>query len=335
VLEGKTAREIQDLREDWNKKHPNESLEDRIRSETSGRLQFELLEKLKGEPMRPEEDMAHMARLVQHEREHDSSWFASDERERMEFRYKEMKTRYDSLNDPNLSDEQRAQRVDEFSRLAGYTNVSVSEHKESMQSVTDSLVTAVTTAIAVVLAAVAIVFSGGTATPAVVAALGTWWGAATAAIVTAGIGIGIRQAMLGSDYGIEDMGIDMAIGGIDAVTAAATAGLSKVATTSLAERLAEKEVAGIVSKTARARAFEETVAKLVAKDPLMGKRPLLGALMQNESRMTRMFGHGVSGMMFGAAGAIPSGAARTILDSKTWEGGGAWEKILSGTSGAL
>ena len=335
ALEGKTAEEIKKVREEWATMHPGESLEDRINSETSGRLNFELLEKLKGEPMTPDEEMAHMERLVQHEREHGSTVFASDERERLEFRYNEMKSRHDLLNDPSLSPEQRADKVDEFNRFAGYTNVAVSEHKESVQSVTDSLVTAVTTAIAVVLAAAAIFFSGGTATPAVIAALGTWWGAATAALVTAGIGIGIRQAMLGSDYGIEDMGIDMAIGGIDAVTAAATAGLSKIATTSVAERLAEKEVAGIVSKTARARAFEETVAKLVAKDPTLGKRPLLGALMQNESRMTRMFGHGVSGMMFGAAGAIPSGAARSILDSKTWEGGGAWEKILSGTTGAM
>src|SRR5947207_3298887 len=52
--------------------------------------------------------------------------------------------------------------------------------------------------------------------------------------------------------------------------------------------------------------------------------------MAQSSKMSqRMIGHGVSGAIFGAAGAVPSGVARSMLDSKTWEGGGAWEKILA------
>src|ERR1700674_4944411 len=108
-----------------------------------------------------------------------------------------MKEKYDAANATNLTDEQRAQKVAEFQRFAGYTSVSVQEHKESMESITDSLVKAVTTAIALVVSAVVIFFSGGTATPAVVAALSTWWGAAAVAMGTALVGVGIKEAMLG------------------------------------------------------------------------------------------------------------------------------------------
>ena len=160
------------------------------------------------------------------------------------------------------------------------------------------------------------------------------WGAATAALITAGIGIGIKQVMLGSDYSSEDMGIDAAIGGVDAIAAAATAGLSKVVMSSAAERIAES-VAANVAKSERAAFKVGLITALERQHPELAERGLLGTMTQSKSMATRMLGHTVSGAMFGAAGAIPSGAARSILDSKTWEGGGAWEKILTGTTDAM
>jgi hypothetical protein len=335
ALEGRTPEEMVEIRKEWAKMHPGESLEDRIDSETSGKLNFELKEKLSGEPMTREADMAHMARLVQHEDDTGSLLIAGDERERMDFRYQQMKLKYNETNDPNLTDEQRAQKVAEFQREAGYTNVSVEEHKESMESVTDGIVTAVTTAIAVTLAALAIFFSGGTAAP-FVAALATWWGAGTAALATAAIGIGIRKAMLGSDYGVEQMEVDAAIGGVDAIAAAATAGLSKVAMSSAAERLAEREIAQTAAAEGKSlsKAAQQAILRKYESDPSIAKG-LLETMSRSSSRGTRIFTHAASGAFFGMLGAAPSGAARSILDSKTWENGGAWGKILEGTTGGM
>jgi hypothetical protein len=336
ALEGKSAKDFEDIEKEWATLHPGESLKQRIDSETSGRLNFELNQKLKGEPMTMKEEMDRMDEMVQHEREeHTGAWktVASDEENRLEFRYKEMKEKYDAANAANLTDEQRAQKVAEFQRFAGYTSVSVQEHKESMESITDSLVKAVTTAIALIVSAVVIFFSAGTATPAVVAALSTWWGAAAVAMGTALVGVGIKEAMLRGDYGVEDMGVDLAVGGVDALTAAATAGLSKAVMSSAAERFAES-----MAKTgtrAEREALKRSIMEALKDNPELAKRGFLGTLAQSESRAARMFGHGVSGAMFGAAGSIPSGAARSVLDSKTWEGGGAWEKILKGATAGI
>jgi hypothetical protein len=331
ALEGRTPAEMVEIRKEWAKMHPGESLEDRIDSETSGKLNFELKEKLNGDPMSAAEEMNHMARLVQHEQDTGSSWIAGDERDRMTYRYGQMKLRYSEANNPDLSDEQRALAIADFQRNAGYTNVSVEEHKEAKESVTEGLVTAVTTAIAVTLAAIAIFFSGGTAAP-FVAALATWWGAGSAALATAAVGIGMRKALLGGDYGLEQMEVDAAIGGVDAIAAAATAGLSKVALSSAAERLAEREIAAGGKKlTEEAR---KAILRKYESDPSIAKG-LLETLSRSSSRGTRMATHAATGAAFGMLGAAPSGAARSILDSKTWESGGAWSKILEGTTGGM
>jgi hypothetical protein len=331
ALEGKTKEEIAEIRKEWEKLHPGESLEDRIDSETSGRLNFELRHKLKGEPMSMEEERESMQELAKHEQEHGSSWFADDERKRLDYRLAEMEKKYQAAKDPNLTDDERARRVAEFQRFAGYTNVSVQEHKEKMEAVTGSLVTAVTTAIAVAVAAIAIIFSGGTATPGVVAAFAAWagtaGGAATIAVGTALVGMGIKQAMLGSDYGIEDVGTDLAVGGVEAVAAAATAGLSKALFLSRAEKLVESLGKGLTT------AERQALITALEKQPEFAKG-WFATMAQSTKMSQRMIGHGLSGALFGAAGAVPSGLARTVLDSKTWEGGGAWEKILSGTGEA-
>ncbi|OLE16046.1 MAG: hypothetical protein AUG83_04530 [Acidobacteria bacterium 13_1_20CM_4_57_11] len=335
ALEGKTKEEIEEIRKEWKKLHPGESLDDRIDSETSGRLNFELHHKLMGEPMSMKEEMENMDDLVQHEREHWSAGsyvFAGDESKRMEFRYKEMKEKYDAANDPKLTDEQRARKIAEFQRFAGYTNVSVQEHKESMESITNSLVTAVTTAIAVVVAAVCIAVTAGAATGPIAVAFAGWAssaaGAATIALGTAAVGITIKGAMLGADYGIEDAGVDLAVGGVDAAVAAATAGLSKVVMTSAAERFVES-----LGKNFTVAERQALIAAL-EENPKFAKG-LLASMAQSASRPTRMFAHAATGAFFGALGSGTSGAARSFLDSKTWENGSAWEKILEGTTSGM
>ena len=294
ALEGRTPDEMAEIRTEWGKMHPGESLEDRIDSETSGKLNFELKEKLNGEPMSAEAEMNHMARLVQHEQDTGSSWIADDEANRMTYRYNQMKLRYSEANNPDLTDQQRAQAIAEFQRNAGYTNVSVDEHKEAKEAITEGLVTAVTTAIAVVLAAIAIFFSGGTAAP-FVAGLATWWGAGSAALATAAVGIGMRKALLGGDYGLEQMEVDAAIGGVDAIAAAATAGLSKVALSSAAERLAEREIAAGGKKlTEEAR---KAILRKYESDPSIAKG-LLETLSRSSSRSTRIATHAATGAVF-------------------------------------
>ena len=294
ALDGKTKEEIDEIRKEWAKSHPNESLEQLIASETSGRLEFELKQKLKGEPMSMKEELDNMEAMAKHEQANPSH-FALDEGARLEFRLKQMQERYVAANDPTLSEVDRNKKIEEFQRFAGYTNVAVEEHKEKIEAVTNSLVTAVTTTIAVAVAAIAIIFSGGTATPGVLAAFAAWagtaGGAATIALGTALVGIGIKKAMLGSDYGVEEWGTDLAVGGVEALVAAATAGMSKA---------------------------------LMAKGGF-------STMAQSGKMANRMLAHGISGAMFGAAGAVPSSMARLMLDGKTWEGGGAWEKLLEGT----
>jgi Domain of unknown function (DUF4157)/Bacterial toxin 4 len=99
-----------------------------------------------------------------------------------------------------------------FETMAGGVNAAVEEHREAVDSITDTIATVAAAAAGIVV----IIASGGTLTPAV---------AALAAAASGTANIAVRSMMQGHAYGVEDMGVDAAVTAVDAVAAAATLGL--------------------------------------------------------------------------------------------------------------
>jgi hypothetical protein len=243
LLAGKSPAEIKKLRDAWNsddnqyKKHwyGDDSFDDRVLGEFSGREHFDMKMTLKGEPQTPEEMIARAEERAQYETGSGTGLgaaFAGKEQRRLERRIARMheeKKRIDDLKEKDPKAYDRA--LKDFKVQNQYFDTAVKDHRAAVDSITDKIVTAITVAVTVIVLVVVIVGTGGAGAaliPALAPAasfLTSAAGVAAVAAATTALTVGTKMAFKGGAYGLEEAGADVAIGAADALVSFATAGL--------------------------------------------------------------------------------------------------------------
>ncbi|WP_133869345.1 hypothetical protein [Ilumatobacter fluminis] len=141
--------------------------------------------------------------------------------------------------------------------------------------------------------------TAGTAGPAVAALYG--------ALASAAMGMAIESTMRGAAYGYEDMGVDVAVGAVDAVVSVATAG-----------------VGGALLDGVEAAIRQQVVRQVAAE----------GAEEVAESVMRNLVREAIAEAIEGGIGAMPSAAVETMLNDDVWRSGDPWGQILDATGQA-
>ena len=305
ALTGRSEEEIAAIRAEWERLHPGESMDERLRSELGGRDEFDTHMLLQGEPENAEQELVQMRERGDWELENSSGFLAGEQERILRDRMSHMEEQYRVLNDPEADPAQRQLAMRRFKQSTGNVSTAVEGYREQMDAATDVLATAaaITAAIVVVVvAAILTPFTGGGSAAAgagILAALGgaltSGTVAAAAAVAAATATIVTKQLMLGDAYSGEDMAIDMVVGVVDAAAAYATAGIG----------------AGLL-KAARGG----NLARMAA----------------SSSRMTRMAAHGLAEGAEGLIGSLPAAVTGNMLNDQNWEHGNPLTNIMTGVA---
>ena len=273
VLTGKSPAEVQQIRDAWNAKHPDEPFDERILGEFSGREDFDIQLKLEGEPQTPEERLARARRRLEYEQNAYllGGAFAGPERGRLERQMAALERDEQRLSTLKPDSDEYARAMERFSLQEGYLDRAVSDHRRAVDSATDiaATIAGIVATVVVIVGAVALtVVTGGAAAPGLAAAIAAVMSSATVAATAAGAAaiatVLTKLAFKGGAYGYEDIGIHLAVGAVDAVAAYFTAGLG-----------AKLLAGGTLSKLAGSKSF---VPRLIANAAAEGAEGFASSL---------------------------------------------------------
>ncbi|NNC18091.1 hypothetical protein HJC22_20470 [Corallococcus exiguus] len=324
VFAGKSKAEIQAMAEEWAKDHPAdpgdtrtpfERFRARIDEELSGREAFDILDMVDyGEPVTPREKADRAWRRVHFEASSTNSLASSEYQlvldqasaldaevsalelhERMRPKPGDKNYTADGLRKWQDDWEKKSERVQ---RQGDYADESVQMHREQVDFITDRLVmvlTAVVMAVVVIIGVIVSIFFPP-------AGAGFWaaFGAFMAstpvlvgtAVATAAVTMLTKAAMKGSAYGWEEAATDAGMGAVDALTAAATAGMG---------------------------------TKLL-------KLGFLARMAEEGGVLARMTAHGLAQGAEGLAQSVPSAFLGNVLNDANYKGGNALFNVLAGTA---
>ncbi|HEX8492153.1 MAG TPA: DUF4157 domain-containing protein [Pyrinomonadaceae bacterium] len=292
ALKGRTKEEIAQIRKAWEEKHPGQSMDARIKSELDGRDLFDVGELLVGEPTNAKERMEQLNRRHFYEKNAYllGNALAGHEERVMDEEYEEAKRRYAKLTDPNsqLSIEEKNELQSDFELQATYSDIAAEDFRKGVDRVTDQVTQIAGAVAAIVVTVVILVASGGTAAPLLVALAASLAG--SLATMTS------KLLILGSAYGMEDFGIDVALLVVDAAVSAATAGMG--------------------DKLLKA-----------AKGVPPG---MIARMAQSGSKVTKVLARGLAEGAENLLQAAPNALAANVLNDKNWQGD-AFKNILTGT----
>lgn len=240
-LKGKSLEEIREMADKWgaNQRPPLkgqaafDAFKRRVLSEFSGREHFDVEERfIYGDPKDPDKKLAMLKARAAHEGGGLSSLWTGHEQKLMESRIQraeEANAALKNIEDENSPEYKRARATFDYATKGVESAIEL--HRHASDAVTDFAATVagiVATVVVIVIAVVIAVASAGTATPvsaAIGGALTSAWVAGGAALAGGLATVAVKAAMKGSDYGWEEMGLDFAVAGVDAIASAATAGL--------------------------------------------------------------------------------------------------------------
>ncbi|MBX3081438.1 MAG: hypothetical protein KF716_07355 [Anaerolineae bacterium] len=225
AVTGRTRAEIQQIREEWERRHPGEDFNEFLRGELSGRDEFDIMETVEhGTPESAAERIDSMRRRTDYELNEggllsglaagsEQTWLRS-EMEALEARRTEL---YRPTPDTEEGRAARARLLEDVNSRADAVERGVEDTRRAVDSVTDSVTTVVGMTVGIVVGAALTFFSGGALGPVAIALISSL--ASTLATM------GTRRLLQGDAYGIEAAGVDLATGLADAVMAVATAGM--------------------------------------------------------------------------------------------------------------
>ncbi|WP_375758534.1 hypothetical protein [Corallococcus exercitus] len=323
VMAGKTKEEIKAMAEEWAKNNPPdpgdtrtplERFRARIDEELSGREAFDILDMVDhGEPVTPQEKADRAWRRAHFEARStngmasseyqlvlyqasalDAEVAALERHERMRPKPGDKNYTADGLRAWQDDWEKKAERV---TVQAGHADESVRMHREQVDFVTDRLVNILGAVVMAVVVAIGVVVSIFFP-PAGVgfwAAFGAFMASSTVlvgtALATAAVMMATKAAMKGAAYGWEEAATDAGVGALDALTAAATAGMgSKLLKLGFLARMAEKG-----------------------------------------GTLARMTAHGLAQGAEGLVQSVPSAFLGNVLNDENYKGGNALLNVLAGT----
>ncbi|HEV8498457.1 MAG TPA: hypothetical protein VGQ56_16395 [Gemmatimonadaceae bacterium] len=343
TLKGHTKAEIDEARKDFKKlaeadnetgfgtfnrlwgRWDNTDMDQEILDDVSGRTGFDVSQMLKGEPETIEEKKERLKEAVDWEKQAGplGNWLASDQEEALQYDLDRLDATIKKLNDPKLTAEQREIYLGFFDQDVASVNAGIKAHREMLDTWTDRI----TTVVGIVVGLAVTILTFGAAGPVMAAVLGSVL--ATAATMA------LKAEILGAAYGWEDIGTDIVVGIVDALTAALTAGMGgKLLGT------AEKAGAPAASKLAFGKMVQRSLGaggKLAILNPA---ESALAKAIPTSTMLKEMVERGgiskflAMGFAEGAevlVQATPSALASTLLDENTYKEGNILGNIASGT----
>ncbi|MEW5868193.1 MAG: hypothetical protein AB1894_02885 [Chloroflexota bacterium] len=272
TLKDKSPAEIAAIRKDYNARYKDRDFDKDVMGEAwGGREQHDYAKLLKGKPQTPAERYQQLLADKAFELGSGSglgSLFAGEETEVLGRMTGEAGKAYQdyqaTLKAKGPDDPETRKKLERFNSIAGAGERSVEEFREAVDSITD----AAATVAAIVVGIAVAVATAGTASPAVIAALSAAAGAEA--------GIATKIAMKGHSYGMEDLGGDLALAGVDVALAAMTAGVGNAMLRSgVLSRLAEGQLVSRVAAHGLAQGAENLVGALPSG--------LLGVLLSDQT----------------------------------------------------
>ncbi|MCB0113975.1 MAG: hypothetical protein KDD84_07785, partial [Caldilineaceae bacterium] len=220
-LEGRTRAEIQQIREEWERRHPGQNFDNFLRGELSGREEFEIMDTVThGAPESALERMQQIQRQMNHELDHGAPLggaVATSEAAYLREEMARLNSMQRDLTRTDLTQEERERLLFEFNVQATVTDEAVQDHQRAVDRVTDLATQIVGIAAAIIVGTVLTIVSAGTLGPVMIGLIAS----AASTLAT----MGTKYALKGDDYGIEEIGTDLAVGVVDAIASAATAGV--------------------------------------------------------------------------------------------------------------
>jgi hypothetical protein len=225
-LGGLTKAEIGILDERWRQDHDGETLREAVQGDTSGREEGDLVDTVdNGAATTVKARMEEAKRRLARDEAATGflgRWSSGDETAAARRALAEMEKLNADLDNPNLSPERRAHIAQMTDQRIDTANQAIETRRTAVDAMADTLTTAfqyVVGALAIVAGAIAMAVTGGGALPILIAIIGSVVG-------TLG-SMAIKQAVKGGDYGSEEFATDFAVGAVDAVVTAVTAGAFK------------------------------------------------------------------------------------------------------------
>jgi len=322
VLGRATHAEIAQMRAQWQASHPGQRFDDMLRGELSGRDASDIMDMVEhGAPESALQQIAAERRRVDRELDgltgllgetaagNEAAWMRH-QRDRLDALVAPL-ARSDWPDTPAARHEREALMADVEFRV-NRVREAVEDHRRRLDSYTEMVTQVVGLTVGLAVATLLSGVSFGALGPVAVAALIAVMSsvAATASTMIS------KQLVLGGAYGGEDQLTDLAVGVVDALTAAATAGLGA--------RLL-RPVRGLVART---RVGD--VAGWLGRSGLAqraARAPGVGGLVQRAGRVVG----GRAGLERAAAafmaegvqdavGAVPSSLTQLALNDQTWHG---------------
>ncbi|MCK5218064.1 hypothetical protein KAR10_00995, partial [bacterium] len=344
-ITGMTRAEIQELRQQWELRHPGQCFNDMLRGELSGRDESDIMDMV--ERGAPESAMERIAQeRSRMERELDDltgvlgGVAAGSEDAWLRRQMRELDDLEPRLRRTDLEPEERIALRDELDMRVQRVEEAVKDHRRAIDSVTDTATQIVGLVVGITVGAALTVLSGGLLGPVMIAVLASV--AATLATM------GTKQLIQGGSYGGEEIGVDLAVGVVDALTAVATAGMGgrilrgaggaaqrairPTQATRLAGRLSQSALGQRIGRLRGVQGIRSGMSRLnqletgVLTRGITGQNPL-ARNSQNMRIMAELMAEGIEN----AVSAAPAAFVQTALTDETWEGNVALN-LLQGTA---
>lgn len=295
TFRGKSLEEINAIKKAYKDKW-GEDLDKRLNSELDGRDLFDVQELMRGEPETPEQRIEAARRRYNYEKTNYPGvrWFnlADDERAVLDMSMADAERTYAQLGRKDISADERERLEAQLGRHTAGVDSAVEAYRAGVDRVVDTAVQVVGIAVAIIVGAIIEVASAGTATPVLAALAMSIWGTAAT--------IATKAILLGGAYGLEDLGVDLAIGVVDAIVAMATAGLGNKLL-GIGKAAGATKAPGLLARGYAAGGVRKVAAKAVTH------------------------------VIEQTAQALPTALAGNLLNDDNYRGNNAFSKIVKGT----
>jgi hypothetical protein len=241
------------------------------------------------------------------------------------------------LDRRDLSDDERELLRDQLDYRIDIVQQGVEDHRRAIDSMANFAAQVASLAVALTIGAALTALSGGALGPVMIAVI-----ASVAATMTT---MGTKALIQGGAYGTEDIAVDLAVGVVDAITAAATAGMGgKIlrgatgATEQAAERVVQPNrlmrMLGNVGRTEAMQSVAGSRAGQLAGKVFTGLNEMesgfltrsikgtniLARMAQSENKALRILADCLAQGIENAVTALPTSFTATALNDKTQEG---------------
>ncbi len=327
ALRGRTKREIEELDRQWQLDHNGETLKQALSGDLSGDDWIEAQISYEGRPMTLDQAIA-IARM----REELTRPRGFSEQTGMALgAVRDLENLRNQLRDPRtamLPPEEQQAYVDLFNGQRQVVDTVIETRNSIAGEMTDAVINAVSIAAALIVGTVGSFFTAGLAGAVALAII--------ASLVATASSITIRAIVMRNRYGLEQFGVDVAVGVVDAMVAALTAGMGN-------RLLGVRQVAAMAAqRTAQAggQAARRTILASLRQalgrqiGPLAERTRAIAFLermaAEEAAWYSRLTAHAISQTIENTIQSIPSAVVANALNEDNYRDGHGFLNILQG-----